>query len=219
MSLTIVTHYLPTETADYQKLADLTLPNRDEYCKAHGYHHLVHKGPHHDPAWYYGFQRLKLIRDAMDHEGATEFYWMLNMSGLITNMRKRVEARTDNEHDLWMCKDVHGINWGSAVLRNTQWSRDWLDFLCALEPLYRSHSWHDQKAIQDWWLHERWTHKISLLPQRQLQSFRYTLYPPWSDKTPGHWRFGDLCIQFPGVTLEDRIKHVTEMLTDGSILR
>ncbi len=215
MSLTILTHYLP----NYSDVFDLVAPNREAYCARHGYKHLVHCGSYHNESWYYGFQRLKLLRDALGQPGATEWYWVFNVSGLITNLTKPVLDLVDDEHDCLLCKDVHGINFGSALFRNSQFSRQWLDFLVSLEPQCRAHAWKDQFAVQQTWLHEDWTHKIHLLAQRQLQSFEYRLYAPWNETTSGNWRRGDLAVQWPGRTKEQRIEHIREFLDSDRIVQ
>ncbi len=207
MSVTLITHYVPTESENYQELADLNIVNRDEYCNRHGYIHHVHKGSYGDPTLYYAYQRLKLVRDLMDKPDATKLFWVLNVSSIITNMLVPLEDFVNPvwQYDFLISKDVHGINAGSMIFSNTEWSRKWLDFLISLEPKYRNDDWHEQRAIMHWWMHEDWTHKIMLLQQNDINSYEYRFYPPWNEETPGQWGYGDLVLALPGIDLPRRL--------------
>lgn len=218
MSTTLVTQFIPTPKENYQELADLTIPIRNRYCEIQGYKHFVQSGFYKHPDWYYAFDRLVLLRDLLDKPDATEFYWVLNVQAVITNLTKKVENLLDDEHDLWLTKDVHGINLGSFIVRNTPWTRQWLNFIIGMEPRYRHEPWKEQRAFQDWWMHEDWTHKIHLLPQRSINSFFYVLYPPWNYTTSGNWRPGDLAVNIPGLTLVQRIELVKKIIADKIII-
>lgn len=204
MTIALLTHYLPTPQEDYQQLADLAVPQRDAYCARHGYRHIVQRGSFRSDA-YYAYDRLVLLRDLMDRPDAASVYWLLNLSSIITTPAVAVEQYLSPEYDFFLTKDVHGIQGGSMLFRNTPWTRDWLDFLISLEPQYRS-GWHEQQCIADHWLHERWAYKIDLLPQHTINAFRYILYPPWDESTSGNWRPGDLVLSLPGTTLAQRLK-------------
>lgn len=224
MKVTLVTQYHSEEGNDYQQLADITIANREEYCKRQNYKHIIQKGTYGtDPKMYYAYQRLKLCRDLMDKPDATELFWLLNISSVITNMEVPLHRVLLSEHipyDFWVTKDVHGINGASLVFRNTKFSRDFIDFLLSLEPNYRDDPWHEQRAIMHNWLDEKWTYKISLLPQSAINSYFYQLYPPWTIDIPGQWRYGDLVVSFPGTEFKQRlslVKQVTE--TEGVIYR
>lgn len=220
MKVALLTQYVPTEREDYTQLAALTVPNRYEWCQRHGYEHIVQRGHFADPASYYAFDRLKLLRNLLDRPGAAEVYWVLNVQAVITNLTKRLEPVLDDEHDFWVTKDCHGLNLGSYVVRNTPWARGWLDHIIGLEPAYRDHCWKEQKTIMDWWQHEDWTWMIHLLPQRAINSYLYSrLYSPWPPTTPGEFRKGDLCLSLPGLNLQQRLDLVREVLAGEMITR
>lgn len=214
MKIALLTFY----TSEYQSLADITIPNRDEWCKAHGYEHIVKVGPYKGLP-YYAYDRLAYVRDLLDRENAPDIIWVLNVQGVITNMTRRLEPVLDDEHDFWVNKDCHGLNLGSFIVRNTNWSRSWLDFLISMEPRYRNEPWKEQKCIMDWWQHEQWTWKIHLLPQRAINSYQYWRYNPWPPETPGNWRKGDLALSLPGLNLEQRLEAVKQILESDMVVR
>lgn len=219
MKITLLTQYVPTPQEDYTQLADLTIPNRDEWCNRHVYQHIVQRGHFADPGSYYAFDRLKLLRHLLDQPGAADVFWVYNVQGVITNLTRRLEPVIDDEHDFWITKDCHGINAGSFLVRNTPWSRQWLDFVIGSEAHYRNDSWKEQRCIQHWWQHEHWTWMIHLLPQRAINSYDYGLYHPWPPHTPGNWIKGDLCLSLPGLNLQQRLKLVTEILAGDKMIR
>ena len=216
-SLTLLTHYVPTPKEDYTELADLIVPARESYCARHGYKHLVQRGMYGGFS-YYAYGRLKLLRDYLDSPDATQFVWVLNVQSVLTNHTKQVTDVLDDEHDAYLTKDCHGLNLGSFVVRNTPWTKSWLDFIISLEPNYRFHPWHEQKAFMDFWLHENWTWMIHLLPQRALNSYQYQRYKPWPPHTPGNWRLGDLVLSLPGLNLQQRLEIVRSKEIQDSII-
>ena len=59
----------------YQKVADLTIPNKDEYCAKNGYQHIVKVGPHSKtPGLYYAIDRLIYLHDILFDPDNTEEY-------------------------------------------------------------------------------------------------------------------------------------------------
>lgn len=218
MKVALVTQHV-ADKGDYSQLAALTLPNRDEWCQRHGYEHIVQQGFYKNPAVYYAFDRLMLVRDLLDRADAPDIFWVLNVSSLITNISKPLVDVLDDEHDFWIAKDVHGLNAGSFVVRRSDFCRRWLDFLISMEPRYRNDCWFEQRGMMDWWQHENWTWKIHLVPQRAIQSYDYSLYRPWPPETPGNWRRGDLCLGLPGLDLNQRLAIAREWLPSDRIVR
>lgn len=215
----MLTQYLPTIKEDYTQLANLTIPIRDEYCAKHNYEHIVQSGPYKHPEFYYAYDRLVLLRDLLDKPGAADVFWVANVQGVVTNLNKTIESTIDDEHDFWVSKDCHGINMGSFLVRNTDWSRSWLDFIISQEPVYRNDSWKEQRCVMNWWMNEHWTWMIHLLPQRAINSYQYWRYNPWPPHTPGNWRKGDLFLNLPGLNLQERLVIVKEILASDMIIR
>lgn len=220
MKIALLTHFTPTPEGDYNELFKLTGPLRDEYCARHGYEHIVQNGFYKYPEFYYAFDRLVLLRDLLDKPDAADVFFVLNVQAVICNITKRIEDIIDDEHDVYFSKDVHGGNCGAYIVKNTDFTRRWLDFIISQEPNYRSAPWKEQKCWCDWWLHENWTWKIHLLPQRAINSYFYHLYKPWPPgETPGDFRRGDLLVNLPGLNLAQRLDLVKQILANDMIIR
>ena len=216
MKLAIVTQHIP----NYQSLADLTVPNHEEYCKRHGYQHIVKIGSYGDAARYYGFQKAEFILDlffnpakaGIAESDSPDIIWSLNLPSVITNMTKPVMEGLKEDADFWISKDCHDINAGSYLVRKSEWSKRWLEFIVSEEPEYRADCWAEQRVVIHNHDKPEWKTRISIEHQRLLNSYNYLLYSPWNSCTVGDWRPGDLVLSFPGMNLEQRIGLVTEAL-------
>ena len=124
----------------------------------------------------------------------------------------------DDEHDFWMTKDTNGINMGSFVIRNTEWSKKWIDFLISVHDQYADRQ-HEQSAVADHWMKREWLHKIGILPQRAINSYFYPIYPPWNHETPGSWKKGDLAVSIPSYTIEQRLSIIQSVLDSNLIVK
>lgn len=215
MKLTLFTYCLP----NYQGILDLVKPNKDEYCQRHGYQHVAKVGPYWNAQTYYGWQSHQFTLD-MFYDPAKvglaespDIIWVLNVQSVITNITKPItDYLTDDTKDFWIAKDVGGLNGGSFVIRKSDWSKRWFEFIMSKEPEYRHDCWASQRVMQHRWEDPEWKDKICIAPQNQFNSFDYCMYPPWNHGTPGDWRPGDLVLSFPGTTLERRYALVTEAL-------
>ncbi len=228
MKIALLTHYLPTPAEDYTQLAALTVPNRDEWCARHGYQHIVHKGPYGNPALYYAVQRLYLLHDLMKQRPDIEMWWVLNVQAVITNLTKRLDYAVPDIHeslekdskDFWVAHDCHGLNAGSFIVRNSEWGREWVRFIADQSAARGdSHVWHEQKVMQELTPHVFFRDRIEIVPQRAFNSYEYRRYPPWNSDTPGDWRKGDLVLSLPGLTLQERLDIVRQVLQSDMIVR
>lgn len=230
MKLALLTHYLPTAAEDYTELASITVPQRDDYCKRHGYEHIVHSGIYGDASLYYAVQRLYLLHDLMTKRPDIEVFWVLNVQALLTNLTKPVAHEWETtaalrigtvmiDHHFWVAHDCHGLNAGSFLVRNSEWGRAWIKLVADQSVASRNtHAWHEQKIMQDLTPHVFFKGRIQIVPQSAINSYDYVLYPPWNETTPGHWQPGDLVLSLPGLTLKQRLEIVRSEKWQGRIV-
>jgi len=217
MNLTLLTHYIPTEKEDYQKIADLTVPGRKIYCERHGYAWAVYRGTYRDANLYWAIQRLHLIYDILFTESSqTDIVWVLNPQSLITNYSKPVIDYLDAAHDFFVCADINGINMASFVVRKTEWSKRYLEMLLELAPRI-GHTWHEQQAVIVTKDLPEWRDKIKILDHPSINSYLYSRLYNRPDSTPGQWHKGHLVLSLPGTTFADRMKIIPEFLLGDNI--
>ena len=109
------------------------------------------------------------------------------------------------------------LNNGSTLYRRSEWTKSWIDFILSKEPEYRHDCWYEQRIMQHFWEQPQWKEKICVLPQNSINSYSYSLYPPWNGGTPGDWRSGDLVLSFPGTNMNQRVGLVTEAIKNKVI--
>lgn len=213
MKIGLLTFY----TKEYQKLADMVMPNKNEYCTKRGYEHIVKIGPHKDANLYYAIDRLFYIYDLLfTNNYDLDAVWILNVQSLITNYDKKIEDLIEEKfdsltrtfpkpYDFFISKDVGGLNAGSFIVRKSDWNRTWLQLIMTLAPSI-NHCHHEQWVMQLYHDKPQFINNIKLLKQNDLNSYDYTYYAPnWGITTPGHWQPGDLALSFPGMDLNKRL--------------
>ena len=215
MNLTILTSYY----VNYQPLADLVLPNREEYCRRHGYGHYIQIGPYDGLNWHQGTARIKQIYDMLfKSPNEIDSIWCLDIDAIIMNLTKKVEDFLDDDHDFFIAKDVHGVNGGSFIVRKSEWAKEWLYFLWT-EALIINHCWHENRVMH---LHAetnpRFKDKIKVLPHPSINSYFYDIYNR-PTTTPGHFNKGDFVLHLPGLNIDKRLEVFRSSEVQNAIVR
>ncbi|MEK6884300.1 MAG: hypothetical protein AABY22_32010, partial [Nanoarchaeota archaeon] len=91
----------------YYELANITCPNKVEYCNKHGYGFSYRK----DKFLYthLGFEKIHRILEIFENEECDILYWC-GADTLITNFNIKITDLIDEEHDFFICGDANGIN-------------------------------------------------------------------------------------------------------------
>ncbi len=216
-SYALLTYYT-TNVADYQPIADINIPERDAYCKRHGYEHIVKKGPYGSLGAYYAVERLWYLLDEMACHGAHDVYWVLNLQSILTNHTKRFEEGVvDDTHSFFVTEGTKVLNAGSFVVKNDERGREWLRFM-GDEGHRLGGPWYENQALINHANDERWKGVIKVVPQNLINAYRHGLYN-WPASTPGEWKPGDLCLGLPGTNRDQRLALIKDMMKSGQIIR
>jgi hypothetical protein len=158
----------------FEDIAELTIPNRIEYARRHGYIERMHNFPDH-----YG-----KISALLENWKAAAWLWWLDVDAVITNPSIRLEDLAGEDSDVVVACDSHGINTGSILIRTTKSTRKILEAIRRLRSTYERGPWHDQNgfAYQLWTIADR----VKVVPKRRLNSY------------PDDWRPGDFVLHCPG---------------------
>ena len=140
----------------------------------------------------------------------------VDVDTMVTNMDVSIEQRLGakpNEalrsagggspvmHDIVLAKDWNDLNTGVMIVQSTPWARGWFkDRWEKATPAGKVHPWSEQYDIQNWakaFPDEAAAH-MSIIPQRQLQSYpRFT--PGIGPHVASHgWSAGDWMVHFAG---------------------
>lgn len=206
---TVVSYF----TENYQSLVDRTwFSNKVQYCKRHGYSHHLVKG-----VWesMHQFQTLKvdILKDVISKIPEDSWIWWTGADLMVTNFTIKLEDIIDTDYHMIIASDFNGINADSFLLRNSEQGRAYLQMISDTLPQYVDKWEGEQGIMKDTYEHYK-TSVVKLVPQRELNSYQYSLYrggiypEPLIDNlgTVGDWALGDFVIQWPATSLEFRIQ-------------
>ena len=200
---------LSMNDAKYQPLADYTwTKNKAEYCKLHGYAAENKTEDFHFTGKVIGFEKTLFALHLLNTHPEYEWIWWTGCDAMITNFNIKIEDKIDPNYDLIMATDCNGINNDSFLMKNSEWSKEYLQHILNVMPLYANHYFYEQQAMID--TYPSRTDRIKLVPQRYMNSYLNQLYPHQSvyDKlgTDGTWQPGDWLIHWPGTNLDLRLQ-------------
>lgn len=195
---------------NYKSLANLVVPNLQGYCMKQGYglynYILPEEGAH------YSFKRMEMLRKLFDYH-KIDVILCTDIDILITNYNIKIESFLDDKHDFFITKDVNGINAGNFIIRNTEWSRSFLDFILSKKDSFSN----DQNVLESIKDDIFWKPKIKILPHPSINSYHYHEYGEnWGvigdrkierpTEEEGDWQAGNFLLHLPGIPLEKRIE-------------
>lgn len=203
----------------YKPLADITWDqNKKLYAEQYGYDALC-LTEFTQPVKLIGFERLQFVVDLLE-SGKYDWIHVVGSDTMITNFNIKLEDVIDNDYDFIIAVDCLNINNDSFLVRNAPTSITWLKHVVSLRDNYTNSKWYDQSAMID--TIDMMGDRIKIVPQREINSYDYWQYPqdyqPHIDKkdilgNDGQWQPGDFLIQWPGLTLAQRIPLAKEKLT------
>lgn len=114
---------------NFDSLLDMTWPNKDKYCRKHGYdlfNESMTLDTSRPPSW----SKILAVRRLLTEEKCEWVFWM-DADTVIMNSNKRIEdflPMPDSGIDL-LLTEQKGPSWnaGAWLIRNTPWSLEFLD--------------------------------------------------------------------------------------------
>lgn len=208
-------------TEDWEDLYNMVGQLTRYYCDKHGYVYHLHFMTD-DCKKDIGFTKVKLAR-ALFQINAFDAIWVLDGDVLITSFKNKIEDYITDDNDLFICKDPNGINAGSWIIKKTEWSIKFLDYI--LEYQNKGGWGCEQDAIVSYMKEYPNDEKIKILPHPSINSVPYEHYFPSFGKIgfiegekvakPTHkegcWQQGDLVCHLPGRTISDRVSIFREL--------
>lgn len=197
-------------SCSWQELADIVLPNVKAYAEKQEYTPLFKSYPD----VFSGYEKIRHIKAIFENIVA-DAVWSLDLDTLITNHTKKIEDFIDDEHDAYFTRDYNGLNCGSFIIKNSEFSLTLLDTVLTLEGLPKMYC--EQDAFNEIFklavLLPDMFSKIKLLPHPSINSYLYENYPdiPKQTHEQGQWQQGDFVLHLPGMGLEKRIEILSKM--------
>ena len=130
----------------FNNLLEMTWPNKQAYCKKHGYH-LYDSSPYLDttrpPSWskIVAARRLLTLDEAKDGEKPCDWVVWLDADTVVMNSQKKLEDILPSptlKQDLVITRQKFGsYNAGAWMIRNTPWAIEFLDTWWGMEKFVR----------------------------------------------------------------------------------
>ena len=201
--------------AKYQPLADLTWnQNKQQYCDRHGYMGI--NKTDNFRGINIGFEKIAFIQDLFRDHPDLEWVWWTGTDAMITNHTIKIEDKIIPEYDLILATDCNEINNDSFLMKNSEWSRNYLQGIMDEMPKYVKHYFFEQQAMIDSIPNNR--DKIKVVPQRYLNAYKNDLYPHQSKfdllGTDGTWQKGDWLVHWPGTGFDLRLQLARHFLNE-----
>jgi hypothetical protein len=199
-------------TSDWQNIADIVLRNFWEYADRYGYKLVVHE--YEQPYPNIGYQKIVEIQKLFA-ENVCDIVWQVDLDCLITNHQIPVERFIDEYHEMFITSGVNGINAGSFIIKNTEWSYDFLNWV--MKQSGKEKMYCEQDAMMAY-MKEYKKNPIKVVGHPSFNSFDYSLYPEFSEirkEEEGHWHPGHLLLHLPGIGMEKR----AEILSNTKVLK
>ncbi len=196
-------------TPSYKGLADITLPILKQYAAKHGY-------SFHSTIAEEGQVDYIKTKDAIELLNYFEIVFMVETDILIMNHNIKIESFIDKEHDFFICNDRNGVNFGSAIVKNTYGGKGLMNQIQSKQNEYKT----EQNVLENYT-----DERICYLPHPSINSIDYNLYAPSygvigykeGEKASiptheqGNYEHGDFACHLPGKTLEFRINYFNEL--------
>jgi predicted O-methyltransferase YrrM len=184
---------------DYQTMVAKGVDNKRAYCKLHGYRCLIATETL-DASRPIPWSKIPLILQAMEDPKARWIFWS-DADSLIMNLAVPVEQLIDERYNLIIAKDFNGINSGQFLIRNCEWSRQFLKEVYAHTECINHHWWEQAGIIAELGKNPTWYDKIKFIPQRLINSYAREFF---SDLRTAY-QPGDFVVHFPGVHGRDAL--------------
>lgn len=190
----------------YKELANISVPNLESYCHAHGYDIIEIVLP--DNQWEYKKHEAfsQLFKEGYD------LIWYKDVDSIITNMNIPITDFIDGTHSFFITMDFNELNGGSVIIKNTKAGIDFNEWILNNRNKYDN----EQNCFNDRLTIDSFANTIRILNHPSINSYDYSLYPECSDlvgeEQAGDWKDGNFIIHFPGLGLSHRVELMKEYL-------
>lgn len=191
-------------------MAGVTVPVLEMYCEKHGYSLSVYK--HNQYEFYNGKEKISQVLEVCE-DGDVAL--VLDADTIITNPNIKIEDFINDKQDFYITNHLDRVNAGVFIIRDSMWSRVFLDFILNVIGKDKIHC--EQDAIMKYLNEYKDDEKICILPHPSINSLIYNLYKEHNITTEedGDWRSNHFLLHLPGVGMAKRVeilKQVKETL-------
>ena len=195
----------------HQELADLTVPNLEEYCNRHRYTLKIIEIE--NDKWEY--EKHKWFKRRFEEFPETDLIWYKDVDSIITNMSIPITDFIDDSSSFYLTKDFTELNGGSVIIKNTEVGRLFNQTVLENKDMFQN----EQNFYNSMPMLMMGENIMKPLKHPSINSYNYSLYPECKDyvgkEDLGDWVDGkSFVLHVPALQMKDRI----EILKNAKII-
>jgi len=178
--------------------APITVNGKREYCERHNYtfYNYTSMEEKWSPEW------SKIIY-CLKHLKQHDWIFWSDVDAMITNYNFKIESILDETVDIIVSNDIGGMNTGSFLIKNSEWSYNFLQKLYSLRDQYekgdrsfrsnQANQFTDQDAMVNLFM-SNWDNSrvhFKFIDKRIFNSYAMT--------KADDWQYGDFILHMPAV--------------------
>ncbi len=190
---------------EFGEVVDIALKNKQTYCEVHGYDFICEK-EHLDPERPIVWSKIPLILKVMENPQNQWIFWT-DADALIMNMAFDLEGLINENYDLIVSKDFYFLNCGHFLIKNSEWSRQFL-VNAYNHTECMSDGFQEQAAIAKELEQPHNASKTKIIPQRLFNSYAEEVI---GDLLQSTYQKGDFILHFAGICEFDKLAELFEL--------
>jgi len=201
---------LTIHSNEYKNLANITLPNKKEYCDKHGY----------DLIFYENFNHPQIDKTLFIYDTILKYdvvFW-LGADTLITNFNFKIEEFINNK-PIIIVEDINGINADSIIFKKTDKVLEFIEKWYKMPII----DWEgEQGNFRRLSLESDYSDHIEIVEQKKINAYDYTLYGKTYEGRYNInmcWAENDFILHLPGLNNNIRIEYFNKIINENIINR
>jgi len=214
--------------SNLKELAEITVPNKANYCVRHGYDFLIKPlgGTGCNEIEMYGFRRRMPLVIELLKANIYDWIWVVGVDVLVTNLAIKLESIVDDNYGMVVGTEPLGVGMDSYLIRKQKEGLEFLERVVSFmeKPIG---AFHEQSTIDTLCRQEpEFSKVVKRVPQRTLNSFQYAKtnlnvygyisagFVTGTDclGNSGEWQPGDFVLHVPGIRDDQKLAILKETL-------
>src|SRR5512135_2063638 len=200
------------------EMLQLTLPNKVEYCRRHGYSLHVEEWTE---SLFPGFERLPVLIHLLKC-GRYDWIFWLGSDCLITNLDRRLELLVDRDYGIIAATDFTQLQLDSFLIQKGRRGLEVMERVWA----HRDHplgQYYEQSTLDTLMNTPEFKGTVKLVPQRMMNSYQHKWYGDFAlsnrliadgkdiQGNSGRWQPGDFVFHIPGRPFATKLRALREV--------
>ena len=176
----------------YQHVTQPSYDNKAAYCERHGYRFHAYTESL-DTTRPIPWSKVLIILEIMENPDCEWVFWT-DADSLIMNSKVKLKYFLDDRYDMICATDDGHLNSGQFLLRNCEWSKDFLRRIYDKPHLINNGWWEQAAMMEEFSKNPKDRKHCKLLKQRAMNSISYEQ----CKGEDAYWHEGDFIIHFMG---------------------